>query len=62
MAKKKERKIYHKVCENCGERFTAYRPHAKFCSNSCRAEHWRELHPYLSAKELEQIKKRLNIK
>lgn len=58
MAKNKE---YKKICKNCGEIFTAYRPHAKYCSDSCRMHHWRITHPYLTPEELKQMKERLGI-
>lgn len=61
MAKIKERKFYKKICKNCKEPFTAYRPHALYCSTACRAEYWRKTHPYLPAEELRQIKERLGI-
>ena len=57
-----KRKIYNKTCKNCNHPFTAYRPHAKFCSDSCRMEYWRKKHPMLTADERKQIMDKLNIK
>lgn len=30
------------TCQHCGAVFQAKRPHARFCSASCRAAHWAE--------------------
>jgi protein-arginine kinase activator protein McsA len=62
MAKIKERKVYKgKICKNCGGKFEAYRPHAKFCCTACRAEFWRKEHPQLSAEERKMILSKLGI-
>lgn len=34
-----------KTCEECGESFAALRPHARFCSEACRWQHWAKRHP-----------------
>jgi len=55
-------KYYNKTCKNCNESFVAHRPHAKYCSASCRMEYWRKEHPMLTAEERKQILIKLNIK
>lgn len=32
-------------CENCGAKFERNRATKRFCSPSCRFEHWDRLHP-----------------
>jgi len=54
--------IYKKVCKNCGKIFSALRPHAKYCSSSCRMQAWRITHPYITPEELKEMKDRLGIK
>ena len=62
MSKKSIKKVYNKICENCNDDFTASRPHAKYCSDSCRMEKWRSTHPYLTPEELKAMKEKLGIK
>ena len=38
-------RIHHLVCAYCGEKFTAHRQHAKYCSDMCRKRQSR--HPAL---------------
>ena len=57
-----KRKQYDRKCKNCNNDFIAYRPHAIYCSSSCRMEYWRERHPTITAGERKQILDKLNIK
>lgn len=34
----KKSKVYIKICQNCGEEFTAHDCRSKFCSHSCRTQ------------------------
>ena len=56
------RKHYDRTCKNCKTAFVAYRPHAIYCSSSCRMGYWRERHPTITAEERKQILDKLNIK
>jgi len=53
---------YDRKCKNCNTAFVAHRPHAIYCSSSCRMEYWRKGHPTITAEERKQILDKLNIK
>jgi len=58
MAQKKEARN----CKECNKEFVVHRDWQVFCSPFCRMQNWKRNHPHISAEDLAEIKKKLNIK